>query len=503
VCRWKRIVRRLRWRKRAPAESQFTLPIREDIQRAELRRHARSLAKLAATLEQAEDFPTKTARDFCTIIRKSAEIIADRISTAPSDRLGHVHFVLSDLGEDLRYAETSRFEHTPWSLVQPTENLLQAHVGAQYRFIIRPQWSYNYAIVGDLLAHYRHLFSGLADWIPLTDWEAAVGEFAGQRIFSISFPRVEKINVLTHANWGHEVGHILAAEWVRRHFGDFWSSGRHNIETEIRNYVVAGPPSGLGAPSSLVDVVVAKYVDETLALTRTSLKELISDAVGAHLFGPAALASLAEFSSRFVLDRNPVDGGGYPPWRYRLREIADIVVPNLSAANKGKWHDALIRYSNWLEGWRNLANDTPDRTVLQNDVRSRAAYGLLEPHLDEIRTEVLGYVLADSQLPYALPYALQDRHEIVGELIDRINTGVPPNETGVWPNTSAATMADIWNAAWSCKVQRFAQSQGPDFDEYLDTIFLLTLKAVETSYVHRTFGPSIERLLLENEHADV
>ena len=40
---------------RAAAESQFTLPIREDIQRAELRQHARSLAKLAATLEQAED----------------------------------------------------------------------------------------------------------------------------------------------------------------------------------------------------------------------------------------------------------------------------------------------------------------------------------------------------------------------------------------------------------------------------------------------------------------
>lgn len=395
MCHWRRIVRCLRWRKRAATQHPFTLPIREEIQRAELRRHARALAKLAADLEQAEDFPTDTARNFCTIIRKSAELIAERISTAPTDRLGHVHFVLSDLGEDLRYAERSRIEHVPWSLVQATENLLQAHVGKQYRFIIRPQWSYNYAIVGDLFAHYRKLFSGLADWIPLADWEGAVSEFANQRIFSISFPRVEKINVLTHANWGHEVGHILAAEWVRKHFGDFWSAGRHKIESEIRSYVVASPPSGLGAPSSLEDILVARYVEETLALTRTSLKELISDAVGAHLFGPAALASLAEFSSRFALDRNPVEGGGYPPWRYRLRNIADIVVPSLSAANKRGWHDALVRYTNWLEGWRSLTNDTPDRVVLNNDVRSRTAYALLESRWNEIRTEVLGYILAD------------------------------------------------------------------------------------------------------------
>lgn len=90
---------------------------------------------------------------------------------------------------------------------------------------------------------------------------------------------------------------------------------------------------------------------------------------------------------------------------------------------------------------------------------------------------------------------MQDRHQIVGELIDRIDRGVPPNETGIWPDTQPATMADIWNAAWSCKVERFAKTVEPDFDDYLETIFLLTLKAVETSYVHRTFGPRVIKML--------
>ena len=499
---WRKIIRCLRLCRRTRLKRQSTLPIREDIQRAELRRHARSLARLAATLEHAEDFPTDTARDFCKIIRESAQIIWDHITTAPSDRLGHIHVVLAILGKDLRYAERSRIEQTPWSLVQATENLLQSHLGPKYRFMIRPQWSYNYSIVSDRIAEYRNLFRGLADWIPLAEWEAKLGDLANQQIYPISFPRVEKINVLTHANWGHEVGHILAAEWLRNNFGNFWDAARNSIESDIRAYMQTNPPAGPGTPSLVVDAFVAKYVDDTLTVTRNSLKELISDAVGAHLLGPAALASLAEFSSRFDLDRNPVNEGGYPPWRYRLRNIADMVVPGIVAAKKKNWHDALVAYSDWLESWRDLTIATPDRTTINSDIRSRKAYELFESRWDEIRQEALGYLLHDPKVSHTLPYALQDHHEIVGELIDRINLGVPPNETGIWPNTETAAMADIWNAAWACKVQRFAKTKGPEFDDDLENIFHLTLKAVEASYVQTTFGARIERMLREDEHTN-
>jgi hypothetical protein len=503
VCQWTKIVGRLRWRRRARSEHNFALTIREDVQRAELRRHARSVARLAATLEEADDFPTDTARNFCTIIRKSAEIIEERISSAPHDRLGHVHLALATLGEDLRFAERSRIEHTPWSLVQATESLLQSQIGPAYRFIIRPQWSYNYGIIGDLMADYRKLFRGLADWISVREWEEKIGDLAAQRIFAISFPRVEKINVLTHANWGHEVGHILAAEWIRKEFDQFWNAARTGIEADIRAWVVANPPAGPNTPPLLLDAYIAKYVDDTLTLTRTSLKELISDAVGAHLFGPVALASLGEFSSRFALDRNPVDGRGYPPWRYRLRNIAAMVMPGIMAANKAHWHKSLVAYSTWLERWSELTSATPDRTTIQSDIRSRKGYELLESQWSQIREKVLGYLLHDPQLPYSLPYRLQDRHDVVGELIHRIDSGVPPNETGVWPDTQSAAMADIWNAAWASKVHLLAHASDPDFDEDLENIFRLTLKAVESSFVHRAFGSQIEEILKKNGYVNV
>lgn len=465
-------------RKRTGADK---LDLRSDTLSAELRRHAQSVAQLAETLEQAEDFPNKTARDFCGVIRASAKLVYDRLSTAPPDRLPHIHVLLSALGEDLRYAERSRVEHTPWSLVQAMETFLQGKVGNQFRFIIRPQWSYNYAIVGDLLATYEGFFSSFPDWISLAEWHAAIGGSASDRIFSISFPRVERMNVLTHAAWGHEVGHILISEWMTKHFDGFWQKGAMEIEKAIRAEI----EKDIKGPTLVVEQIVASYLNDTLSLTRQSLKELISDAVGAHFLGPAAFASLSEFSCRFDLDENPVDGGYYPPWRFRLRKLAQIILPEVIAATTDKWNPALLDYITWLKEWQKVTDSDADLISIQSDVRSRKAYELLEANYSTICAQVIGQLRPELQIPFTLTARFQE----IGELIERIELGVPPNETGLWPETAPAEMPDIWNAAWACKVSRFTKNNGPEFDEYLTMLFQLALKAIEASYVHSTFGP--------------
>ncbi len=397
VSPWKKIVQYLLRRKlRCTPRRILNLPV--DIQLAELRRHAESLAKLAATLEQAEDFPNETAREFCGIIRASARLIYQRIAIAPPDRFSHIHFILAALGEDLRYADRSRVEHTPWSLVQAMERFLQATLGSEYQFIIRPQWSYNYAIVGDRVAYYRRLFSSFPDWIPISEWHATIKESASHRIFIISFPRVERMNVLTHANWGHEIGHILISEWMAEHFDELWQREAPAIEAAIRDYV----QNELGPPV-LADEIVADYMKRTLSLTRKSLKELISDAIGAHILGPAALASLCEFSSRFELDANPLECGDYPPWRFRLTKIIEILLPELQAAMTEQWHPALRSFVKWLEDWRQvLTSSNADRVAINSDVRSKKAYELLETNYERIRTEVLGSLRSHLQSPYSL-----------------------------------------------------------------------------------------------------
>ncbi len=462
---------------------------RQSVQRSELRRLANSVANLAQNFEQAEDFATDTARDFCRIIKETASLIGDHIPEVPEGKLLHVHFLLIQFGEHLRYPERSRIEQTPWSVVQATEGFLQAHVGIRCKFIVRPQWHYNYALVGDFVEAYRKQITELADWLPLPTWRKRMGGALATQIYCISFPRVEKMNVLSHVNWGHEVGHILAREWLKTGFGNLWKVNSPGIRKRIRAAVLKPYEGPYKLPGVVVNAKVAGLLKETMHLARATLKELISDAVGAHLFGPAALASLGEFSCHNILDANPLQCRGYPPWRYRLRAISKAVVPSLKKADKTAWQDILTTYARWIEEWAEISKPKNDHKIIDADMRSKEAYALVEANWARIWRQVL------SQLPKDLqkPYRLQSRYHLVRELIERLEGGIPPNETGIWPDTEPAQLADIWNAAWACKIYHFKNTSEASLDEYLTKLFQLTLKAFEASYVHSQYQPLLAR----------
>jgi hypothetical protein len=459
------------------------LTLRESIQRRELKRLAKSVARLAEELEQAEDFPTDTARELCKVIRETANLIGENIDTAPSDQLSHIHFLLGDLGEDLRYPERSRIEQTPWSIVQATESLLQAHVGPECRFIIRPQWPYNYGLDGEFIASYHKRIETLSGWISISQWKKRISNSYNHRIYCISFPRVEKMNVLAHVNWGHEVGHILATNWLTNHFPRLWKARFRGVQKRVRKDILSQFVDGYKPPIGWVTARVADVLNETMHLTQKAFKELISDSVGAHLFGPATLASLGEFSCHNKFDAGPLQSRGYPPWRYRLRLIVQAVMPSIKKAKTREWHPTLRRYAAWLKHWEHLTTDKTDIKRINEDVRTREAYELVQEKWPNVWKQVLATLPKNVKAPYRLP----DRHKHVGELIDRLKRDIPPNETGTWPDTQPASLADIWNAAWAFKIAKFTKSSAYD-DDYLATLFQLTLKAIEASYVHSTFG---------------
>lgn len=454
--------------------------MREAIQRSELRRHAESLVKLANSIGQAEDFPTATAAAFCTLVSKTAEYIAEKLPNAPVGQLLHVHTLLAELGQHLRYPERSRIDQTPWSMVQATEQFLQAHVGSDCKFIIRPQWNYNYSIIGEFVGVYRSLINAQNSWLSVADWELKVGAIAQQRIYCLAFPRVERMNVLLHVNWGHEVGHILASEWIKAHFGTLWQQARPAIEAKIRTHISANATaSGLQ-----IAALVANFTKSIKDLAESGLKELISDAIGAHLFGPATLASLVEFSSRFVMDASPLHCNGYPPWRYRLRLAIECIVPDIKDALKMSPPPILKMYGDWCEDWSKETIPTPDQTAIDSDIRTQEAYGLIKTNWQTIKNQVVSLLPQDRQQPYLI----SKRLDALGELANRISHNIPPNETGTWPTYTAASLADVWNASWAYKIYQFKNVSEPDYSESLETLFLLTLKAIEASFVRSTFA---------------
>jgi len=234
------------------------------------------------------------------------------------------------------------------------------------------------------------------------------------------------------------------------------------------------------------NLATAQFLETTMMLTKRAFSESISDAVGVHLFGPAALASLAELSCQFDLDDNPAKSDGYPPWRYRLRRILDGSTVDITLGSRILWHRKLVRYIQWNRRWEALVRDDSDKKVIASDRYCREAYRVFEGHWPSVWQAVL------QQLPDELrvPYDLGSRHAIVGDLIERIGRGVPPNEYGRWPDCQPAQIADIWNAAWACKVTHPPSSSEED-EEYLRVLFQLTLKAIEASYVQTDFAKNL------------
>src|SRR4051812_13280569 len=122
---------------------------RANILPRELRRQAASVAHLAQSLAQAGDYPTGTPPKLCQLICATAKTLGDNISAAPLDQLRHVNEFLRELALHLRFADRSRIEHTPWSMVHATESVLKRQIGDDAHFIIGQQWNYNYVLVAD------------------------------------------------------------------------------------------------------------------------------------------------------------------------------------------------------------------------------------------------------------------------------------------------------------------------------------------------------------------
>jgi len=175
----------------------------------QLRRTATNLVKLSAGLERNDDYPTETAKSFCKLIRCTSQLILDRVGNIPQGKVPLINTILQQWGSFLRFAERSRIEHTPWSMVQSVEAFLRENTGDNHCFILRPQWNFNYRIYSELVGVLRTTIAGQSDWLPLDAWEAAVGDISKLKISCISFPRLERNNALSMSIGDMKLGTLL------------------------------------------------------------------------------------------------------------------------------------------------------------------------------------------------------------------------------------------------------------------------------------------------------
>jgi hypothetical protein len=465
----------------------------DQIRRKELARSAAALSKLSKKIQLSDDYVTNTPSILANIISIIADILSDKIpSDVPASQLDQVSTFLGVITSHLRYAERAKVTQTPWSIVQPTEKFLKLVTDENSQFIIRPTWSYNYSLVGDFWASYRD-FLLKCRWFPIDELRSRFSTFSdNQKIYCLSFPRIERSNSLLHANWGHEVGHILAKAWIDKSFNNAWAKYEPEIKKNIKEFVQKNPPPLVDPlfKDVIINQIAAEHMTATLNVAQQGLIELLCDRVGVYLFGPSALAAATEFTTRFALDISPLQAGFYPPWRYRIREMVDFCNIDLDEKpGTGYPNKTLKPFIDWLLIGRRLSTSTTDIDIINANIVTAEAYklmGRLWSTASEEITQMLPKELSD-------PYRLHERFKIVTELVSRIDAGIPPNE---FSNSvdGIASLQDILCSAWAYKYKQI--NSDPTWGDHDDAnrLFKLVLKACESSYVSSEWGPRLREM---------
>ena len=402
------------------------------ILRRELHRHAEIVVGLANRVAQLTDYPTEAPKRVCELVSKLTRVVQDHLPQAPDDQLRHLSVMLCGWTEHLRYVERARTSDTPWSIVLAVERFFRTIVGGNASFIVRPQWSYNYQI-HELISPLRQNMGALR-WIPESTYR---DQFFSESVFVLSFPRVERLNVTLHANWGHEVGHVIARRWIDTRLVAFWQPIEKELITELQTELGI-PEDKEHAPS--MSLRVAEGVKQGFRLFEKGLLELIADAIGVHLLGPAALLAAGEYAVRHALDVSPLAGRFYPPWRYRLRHMHEQCRDDVEQVRRSFSTDPIFAsFINYCEGLEALLKSAVDTDTIKSDNLTRVCYEAIDRSWDNIRDEALAFI----RLIAPVQYRLSDRVAALRAIVNRLEGHVPPNDIGSFESPETARFEDL------------------------------------------------------------
>ncbi len=446
--------------------------------------------KLVGRLHELR-FPTRSALQLADLIDRLTEAIEEealrryRTAGRPSEDFAQeVRFAVravESLVAHLRFVERATSSHNPWSIIRPLERLAeQLHPNA--RFIFRPQWHYNYTIL-EVVGLYRDAFS---KWLSRLVPAGRVDDLlrlggSTTKIYVVSFPYMERLNVFQHSILGHELGHPVADNYVRL-----------EKEDDFMPAIFQAVRGVLGLPEQLEKSDIFKYVEMvtmTQAVRRLrerALTELLCDYVSLRVFGPIALFATEEYALPRELDQFVKDPEShYPPWRYRLREMVQELDPAKTEAllhNGGFAAKVAEPLRARIRAIQDLVADDKDRKEIEKDREGRIAYELVSSTLPKARRSVDAYLTS-------VGFSLDGKLESAGQrLFDRLAAWVPPD---AWVDDRGdevvANLHSILLIGWLRFLEGFSQIEerklgAAERDPYLQdlgTLQRLVLKAVE------------------------
>lgn len=450
-----------------------------------LRERVKQLADgLHARLDEisVSEYPNETPKLVVRVVREIIDEALKYAETSGRPVLQVISELLMVYSQLLSFLDNAHTEQTPRALTGMLEWLYR-RLGSDPTLLACPQSDYNYSI-SDLLQYLKETSKNL---LSAEARNAIFGDIPHIKL--ISFPRIERDNVLLHAIFGHEVGHPFADDFLREeelgeHSATFQDALRRmtqRIETEFAETI----KQSKNFPGQ-IDVRTA-LVGRVLQIRRRGLQELLSDAVAVQIFGPSAIFAAHEIFMPSGLDSPPSDASWYPPDRYRIRLMIDV------SKRLGQW-ETLSRVApeirpsvEYLEG---LASISADKQALEYSTDIRIAYDWIE----EVLPDAISFVLARTGAALYAPQQIADQ---VPRLIRRLSLGIPPNELG--PAT-APTKVDWRSSVLAAWIFRFRKLGTGDLD--FRRVLMTTRKAIEYVLLREAFDKA-SRKTEDGDHRSV
>lgn len=393
--------------------------------------------------------------------------------------LGILHYVLT-------FFEMGSREYVPEGTVVSIRDVVKKF-DKSAAFALVPIFDYNYIYLDLMKLLNKALRHALLD----VDQQLS-GTATKYAIFG--FPLVMKQNVIMNSILAHEVGHFIdeatnlsdkildkvelekkRLERIAKAFGKSKFGDRREVRL---TYFIT--PETLRAH---ITQLAVKQVSEWL-------KELVSDAIAFHLFGPVFLHSISNFLlTRVKLDEADSD---HPPPRMRisllLEEFSEMRYPSIidqMETDKDKeTAGRFVRASTELENCLKAIEPT-ELNEFQKLVRDS-----VEKVIPELKMQVRNLTKASDYLPESF-------RKDCFRLASRLSYVVPPAEVEVG---EPATPVSILNAGGLYKMllveelyQTLDAKTTLDRTKVRDKIHVLVLKALELSDIEARLKPLIEK----------
>jgi hypothetical protein len=457
---------------------------------AHLRLRAEGLAasiKSNLLAAAASEFPADGPKAAINILLRVLKLIrADAAASDDKRTLVIYCQCLEALARLLEYFDNAETEQTPRGLSQLLEMLVRP-LKPDAQFVLWPRAEYNYQV-----ERLQDHVGAIVDVMSTSESAQAYEEILKSEVLLVSFPRVERDNVLQHAILGHELGHHIAEEFLAHDETTVQGKERLKRLVDAAKALASGSSEPIEANGDQAGdegedefEEETEIVEEVLTIRKRALEELISDAVAIYLFGPSALLALYDFLMSGGWDELPDADDYYPPSRMRLRLALRVtreegflnVLNDLTSGVRGSHFRSCV----------DRIQEISDLTGITLDEDKILAY-------DEIR---LAYSFVEESLSAALAFAKKKIGLVlygadlakteVAELVDRIANNLPPNEVGFATSQRSVDARSALLAAWVWRAHCKNDDGSPCSASEVGRVNLLTLKAIEYIWLQKMY----------------